>query len=111
IAVLDFGSQYTHLITRRIRELGVKAEIFEHDVDDITLKENNVEGIILSGGPATVFEKNAPNLNKNILELRIPILGICYGHQLLAHLLGGEVRSSKRREYGEEIIEIKKGGI
>ena len=84
IAVLDFGSQYTHLITRRVRELGVKAEIFEHDISDKTLKEKAVEGIILSGGPASVFEKNAPSLNKNILELGIPILGVCYGHQLLA---------------------------
>ena len=111
IAVLDFGSQYTHLITRRIRELGVKAEIFEHDVDPKTLRENNVEGIILSGGPATVFEKDAPILNKDILKMGKPILGICYGHQLLAHLFGGEVKSSKSREYGEEIIEIRKNGI
>lgn len=111
IAVLDFGSQYTHLITRRVRELGVKAEIFEHDINDKTLKEKAVEGIILSGGPASVFEKNAPSINKNILELGIPILGICYGHQLLAYLLDGKLKSSKSREYGEEVIEIKKSGV
>jgi len=111
IAVLDFGSQYTHLITRRIRELGVKAEIFEFDTDEAILKENKVEGIILSGGPASVFEKNAPSLNKKILNLGIPILGICYGHQLLAHLLGGEVKSSKKKEYGQEILFVKKSGV
>jgi GMP synthase (glutamine-hydrolysing) len=111
IAVLDFGSQYTHLITRRVRELGVEAEIFEHDISDKVLKEKTIEGIILSGGPASVFAKNAPILNKNILELGKPILGICYGHQLLAYLLGGKVKSSRKREYGEEILEIKKEGI
>lgn len=108
IAVLDFGSQYTHLITRRIREFGVKAEIFDHDVSDKVLLENNAEGIILSGGPASVFEKNAPGLNKKILDLGIPVLGICYGHQLIAFMCGAKVGIGKSREYGEEIIEIKK---
>lgn len=111
IAVLDFGSQYTHLITRRIRELGVKAEIFEYDITDKILKEYHPEGIILSGGPASVLEKNAPSLDKKILELGVPLLGICYGHQLLAYLLGGEVKSSKNREYGEEVIEVRKEGV
>ena len=108
IAVLDFGSQYTHLITRRIRELGVKAEIFMHDVNAQSLAGSDIEGIILSGGPASVFEKGAPRLDVKILELGKPILGICYGHQLLAYLFGGDVRASTHKEYGEEIIQIKK---
>lgn len=111
IAVLDFGSQYTHLITRRIRELGVKAEIFPHDVTAQILQKTQVEGIILSGGPASVFEKGAPSLDRQILALGIPILGICYGHQLIAHLLGGKVTASKKREYGEEVIKFSKKNI
>lgn len=111
IAIVDFGSQYTHLITRRVRELGVRAEIFEHDITAEALKDKNVEGIILSGGPATVFEKNAPTIDKNILQLGIPVLGICYGHQLLAYLSGGKVAAGKNREYGEETIEIINPGI
>lgn len=111
IAVLDFGSQYTHLITRRIRELGVKAEIFPHDVTVPVLQKAKVEGIILSGGPASVFEKGAPSVNRQILELGLPILGICYGHQLIAHLLGGKVTASKKREYGEEVITLAQKNI
>lgn len=105
IAVLDFGGQYAHLITRRIRELGVKAEIFEHDIS--AEKLGKVEGIILSGGPSSVYEKNAPLMDKKILESKIPILGICYGHQLLAYLLKGTVQPGKVKEYGEEIINVK----
>lgn len=106
IAVLDFGSQYTHLITRRIRELGVSAEIFDNNVTENLLKEKNIQGIILSGGPSSVYEKNSPQITPKILELGIPVLGICYGHQLLAHTLKGEVKPGKTREYGEEIISI-----
>lgn len=105
IAVLDFGSQYTHLITRRIRELGVKAEIFPSNIDPKNL--TGVNGIILSGGPASVYEKNSPQVNKEILQFGLPILGICYGHQLLAHLLKGKVKPGKVKEYGEEIISVK----
>lgn len=108
IAVLDFGSQYTHLITRRIRELGVYGEIFKHNVSSQTLKRKNIEGIILSGGPNSVYEKNAPKINEEIFNLTVPILGICYGHQLLANVLGGEVKAGNVREYGEENIAIKK---
>ncbi|MDO8618811.1 MAG: glutamine-hydrolyzing GMP synthase [Candidatus Daviesbacteria bacterium] len=111
IAVLDFGGQYAHLITRRVRELGVKSEIFPSDISPKILLEKDVNGIILSGGPATVYEKGAPTLDKKILDLGIPILGICYGHQLLAYLLGGDVRSGKNKEYGEETIDVKKEGV
>lgn len=105
IAVLDFGGQYAHLITRRIRELGVKAEIFKHNIAAEKLVK--VEGIILSGGPSSVYEKNAPHMDKKILAMGIPILGICYGHQLLAYLLKGTVQPGKVKEYGEEIINVK----
>ncbi|MCX6725891.1 MAG: glutamine-hydrolyzing GMP synthase [Candidatus Shapirobacteria bacterium] len=108
VAVLDFGSQYTHLITRRIRGLGVKAEIFDHNVSRKTLEKSSIEGIILSGGPSSVYKKNSPQIKKDILELNIPILGICYGCQLLVYSLKGLVKSGKTREYGEEIITIKK---
>ena len=108
VAVLDFGSQYTHLITRRIRGLGVKAEIFDHSVDRKTLEKYHIKGIILSGGPSSVYKKNSPRIKKDILELNVPILGICYGCQLLAYILKGLVKSGKTREYGEEIITIKK---
>lgn len=109
IAVLDFGSQYTHLITRRIRSLGVSAEIFESDIDSKIIKEKDIKGIILSGGPGSVHDKNAPKFNKEILDLGIPVLGICYGHQLLGLVLGGEVRVGKVREYGEKTLHIKVG--
>lgn len=106
IAVLDFGSQYTHLITRRIRELGVRAEIFDHTIDPQELKEKGIHGIILSGGPNSVYEKGAPQVDKKIFSLNIPILGICYGLHLIAFLNGGMVKSGKTREYGEKIIAI-----
>ena len=109
IAVLDFGSQYTHLITRRIRSLGVSAEIFETDINPKILQEKNVSGIILSGGPGSVNDKNAPKFDKEILDLGIPILGICYGHQLLGQVLGGEVKPGKVREYGEKTLYVAAG--
>jgi GMP synthase (glutamine-hydrolysing) len=108
IAVLDFGSQYTHLITRRIRSLGVSAEIFETDIDPTVLLQKNISGIILSGGPNSVYDKNSPKFDKEILGLGIPVLGICYGHQLIGYCLGGKVEPGKVREYGEEVLQITK---
>ncbi len=110
IAVLDFGGQYTHLITRRVRQHGVSAQIFPSDVSPKILQEDNVEGIILSGGPSSVYEKSSPKMNRSILDLGIPILGICYGHQVIAQELKGEVKPGKTREYGEEIININDQG-
>lgn len=110
IAVLDFGSQYTHLITRRIRELGVSAQIFPSDVDSKTLDANGVVGIILSGGPSSVYEKNSPQIKKEILQMGLPVLGICYGHQLIVYSLDGVVKPGKSREYGEEVVIIKNPG-
>lgn len=110
IAVVDFGSQYTHLITRRIRELGVSAEIFDHTIDPQELKNKKIHGIILSGGPNSVYEKDSPQVDKTIFSLGIPILGICYGLHLIAYKNGGEVKPGKKREYGEKVITISEKG-
>lgn len=110
IAVLDFGSQYTRLITRRLRELGVSSEIFPHD----TVKDklpSTTTGIIFSGGPAGVYDKAAPRLNKSFLKSDVPVLGICYGYQLLAHNLGGEVIPGDKKEYGRKIINVYGGAL
>lgn len=108
IAILDFGSQYTHLITRRIRELGVNAQIFDHTVAPQELKDKNAQGIILSGGPNSVYEKGSPQIDQAFFSLGIPMLGICYGLQLIAYKNGGEVKPSKKREYGEKVISVEK---
>jgi GMP synthase (glutamine-hydrolysing) len=112
ILVLDFGGQYCHLIGRRIREHGVYSEIVPHDItpDDIkTLNEKfNVKGLILSGGPASVYEPNAPRLNPRILETNLPILGLCYGHQLIAQITNGKVEPAACKEYGIAHVTIDK---
>lgn len=99
IAIIDFGSQYTKLIARRIRELEVYSEILPHDIPPESISKEDVWGIILSGGPESVF-KGGPKLNENILKKGIPILGICYGHQIIAELMGGRVSSGEKGEYG-----------
>lgn len=106
ILILDFGSQYTLLIARRVRELGVFALIHPFNVSIEKIKEIHPVGIILSGGPHSVYEKNAPIVSKEIFELGIPILGICYGLQLIALQLGGKVDPTARREYGRAEISI-----
>jgi GMP synthase (glutamine-hydrolysing) len=112
ILVLDFGGQYCHLIGRRIREHGVYSEIVPHDItpDGIkTLKEKfNVKGLILSGGPASVYEPNAPRLDPRILETNLPILGLCYGHQLIAQITNGKVEPAACKEYGIAHVAIDK---
>jgi GMP synthase (glutamine-hydrolysing) len=112
ILVLDFGGQYCHLIGRRIREHGVYSEIVPHDISPeevATLNEKfNVKGLILSGGPSSVYEPNAPKLNPHILELNLPILGLCYGHQLLAQLTGSKVEPAACKEYGIAKVAIDK---
>lgn len=100
IVVLDFGSQYNQLIVRRVRELGVYAELWDHDTSLEKLRDPGIVGIILSGGPDHVFESSAFTVDKQIFELNKPILGICYGMQLMAHLLGGEVQTAPKGEYG-----------
>ncbi len=106
ILVLDFGSQTTQLIARRIRELGVYSEIKPCFVSLEEVKSFSPSGIILSGGPSSVYDKNAPLIDKEIFNLGIPILGICYGAQLITHLLGGRVERSEKREFGLAYIEI-----
>lgn len=98
IAVIDFGSQYTHLITRRIRQLGVLAKIYSPEVEIKELR--GVRGVILSGGPNSVYDHTAVKYNKKLFELKVPILGLCYGHQLIAQHLGGQVKPGKTKEYG-----------
>jgi len=112
ILVLDFGSQYTQLIARRIRESKVYSEIFPFDVSLEQIKNFNPKGIILSGGPSSVYDEDAPIPDKKIFDLKIPVLGICYGMQLMAHLFGGKVAKALKREYGKaELIVDDKTGI
>ena len=108
IIILDFGGQYCHLIARRIRELGVCAEVVPANISLSALNNPSVKGVILSGGASSVFDKKAPSFNKKIISLAVPILGICYGHQLLAHLSGGKVTSGKSGEYGLTKLIIQK---
>lgn len=112
ILVLDFGGQYCHLIGRRIRENSVYSEIVPHDVKPEEIKDLNerlnIRGIVLSGGPASVFDKYAPKPDIGIFDLGLPVLGLCYGHQFIARFFGGELRQAKRREYGPAYVTIEK---
>ncbi len=107
ILIIDFGSQVSHLIARRVRQLGVYSEILPWTESIRNIKSKSPDGIILSGGPRSVYEKNAPTISREIFSLGIPVLGICYGHQLVAHVLGGKVVSSSK-EYGKELFTVKK---
>jgi GMP synthase (glutamine-hydrolysing) len=109
ILVLDFGSQYTQLIARRVRELGVYSEIHPFNIPVEKILQLKPIGIILSGGPSSVYEEAAPKPSPKVLELGIPVLGICYGLQLIADQLGGKVDASARREFGKAILKIDKG--
>lgn len=100
IAILDFGSQYSKIIARKIREALVYCEVLSHKITLEELKEKGVKGIILSGGPSSVFDENAPMCDISLLKADIPVLGICYGMQLIAKLLGGEVINANKHEYG-----------
>ena len=106
IIVLDFGSQYNQLITRRIREFGVYSELLSHRLTAKEIQEMKPKGIIFSGGPNSVYDENAFHIDPEIFELGIPILGICYGMQLMAHNLGGKVESAESKEYGQAFIEV-----
>jgi len=101
IAVLDFGAQYAHLIARRVRECKVYSELLPYNTSSDELMGLHPKGIILSGGPASVYVKDAPTCDPRIFNLGIPVLGICYGLQLMAHMLGGAVSKADRREYGK----------
>ncbi|OAM90358.1 glutamine-hydrolyzing GMP synthase [Termitidicoccus mucosus] len=108
IAVLDFGSQYTQVIARRIRECQVYSKIYHFETPAQVLRDDGVAGIILSGGPSSVFASNAPMPDRAIFDLGVPVLGICYGVQLMGKLLGGKVAKSQRREYGLGSLGIRK---
>ena len=107
ILILDFGSQYTQLIARRVRELGVYCEIFHHKSSLGAIKKFNPKGIILSGGPETVKQKGAPKVAEKVFELNIPILGICYGMQTIANQLGGKVELANKREFGHADLKLR----
>ena len=111
VLVVDFGAQYAQLIARRVREASVYSEIVPHTITASEVTALNPAAIILSGGPASVYEKDSPKLDAKILELGIPILGICYGFQILAQSLGGRVDRTGLREYGATSLEIKDGGV
>jgi GMP synthase (glutamine-hydrolysing) len=106
VVILDFGSQYSLLIARRVRECGVYCELLPHDAPWEEVEALRPKGIILSGGPASVYEPDAPQAPGYVLDSGLPVLGICYGMQLLAHQLGGRVDPSREREYGPALIEV-----
>ena len=108
ILIIDFGSQFTQLIARRIRELGVYSEIISHKLVKNRNINESTKGIILSGGPLNVYQINKYSFDKNIIENGIPVLGICFGHQILSKLNGGRVKQSKHREFGLANIYKKK---
>jgi GMP synthase (glutamine-hydrolysing) len=110
ILVLDFGSQYTQLIARRIREFKVYSEILPYNTSIEKIKAYKPKGIVLSGGPASVYDDDAPLPDPAVFELGIPVLGICYGMQCMAHMLGGKVASSQKREYGRAEINLESEG-
>jgi GMP synthase (glutamine-hydrolysing) len=106
IPILDFGSQYAQLIARRVREKGVFSELVRPDISADELRKLNPKGLILSGGPSSVYEPNAPRCDPKIFDLGIPILGICYGMQIGAQVLGGQVKPAKAREYGRARLKV-----
>ncbi|AGW86230.1 GMP synthase (glutamine-hydrolyzing) [Blattabacterium sp. (Nauphoeta cinerea)] len=107
ILILDFGSQYSHMIARRIRDIGVYTLLYHYNNISIShIMSKKPKGLILSGGPFSVYEKNSPLISKNIFQLNIPIFGICYGMQLISFLFGGKIKKSKYKEYGKSYLII-----
>ena len=106
ITILDFGSQYSQLIARRLREIGVYSELIPYNTAIEQFADETLKGLILSGGPASVLEVDSPSISKRIFELGLPVFGVCYGMQLMAKLLGGTLVSAKRREYGRAKLYI-----
>src|SRR5256885_5967498 len=106
IVILDFGSQYTQVIARRIRECNVYSVILRYDTSAEEIAALEPQGIILSGGPSSVYAKDAPLPDKAIFKLGVPILGVCYGLQLMAHFLGGKVEPGQKREYGKGTLSV-----
>lgn len=106
ILILDFGSQYTQLIARRVREIGVYCELHPFDMDDEAIREFNPRGIILAGGPESVHEANSPRAPQAVFDLKVPVLGICYGMQTMAEQMGGKVEGSDLREFGYARVDV-----
>ncbi len=106
IVILDFGSQYAQLIARRVRDSGVYSVLARPDVTVEELRKLNPKGLIFSGGPASVYESNAPRCREELLTLGIPILGICYGMQLACQMLGAEIKPVSSREYGAAALSV-----
>ncbi|MFI5010553.1 MAG: glutamine-hydrolyzing GMP synthase, partial [Solirubrobacterales bacterium] len=111
IVVLDYGGQYSQLIARRVRDCGVFSELLPHHVGLEVLAKRKPRGIILSGGPASVYEPGAPRLERELLELGVPVLGICYGMQLLVHELGGRVEQAEVGEFGRSDLTVSEPGV
>jgi GMP synthase (glutamine-hydrolysing) len=111
VLVLDFGAQYAQLIARRVRECHVYSEIVAFDVSVEALRARRPAGLILSGGPASVFEEGAPAIDPGVFELGVPVLGICYGQQLMAQALGGKVEATGAREYGGTDLAVREPGV
>src|SRR3954468_878955 len=106
VPILDFSAQYAQLIARRVREQGVFSQLVRPDISLEELRKLNPRGLILSGGPSSVYEPGAPKCDPRIFELGVPILGICYGMQLGVQILGGEVRNAKAREFGRSRLHV-----
>ena len=111
VLVVDFGAQYAQLIARRVREARVYSEIVPHSISASEVQAKAPAAIILSGGPSSVYEADSPQLDAGILELGVPILGICYRFQTLATLLGANVDKTGKREYGATDLKVRDGGV
>ena len=109
VLVVDLGAQYAQLIARRVREARVYSEIVAHDASAEELRAKHPAGIILSGGPASVYAEDGPQVDPGLFDLGVPVLGICYGHQLMAQALGGEVAATGQREYGATLLTVETG--
>ena len=107
VIVIDFGGQYNQLVARRVRECSVYCEIYSYKTDIEQIKAMNPKGIILTGGPNSCYEENSPTYTKELFELGIPVLGLCYGAQLMMHILGGKVEKAPVREYGKTDVFVK----
>ena len=106
ILIIDYGSQYSQLIARRVREAGVFCEMYPYDIDTSRIEAFGAKGVILSGGPESVHDENSPKINQALFDLNVPILGICYGMQAMADHFGGKVQASDVHEFGAATIEI-----
>src|SRR3982074_1634528 len=111
IVVLDYGGQYSQLIARRVRDCGVFSELLPHHVALEEIAARRPRGIILSGGPASVYADGAPPLDRRVLELGVPVVGICYGMQLLVHELGGRVEQADVGEFGRSDLHVNDPGV